>query len=138
MVYFVDTNVFLRFLLGDDIPQHQLAHRLFQKAEAGKLNLWTTDIVILEIVWTLKSFYKYPNVGIKKTVSGILALKNLQVTNSHFLLQALEDFTSKNIDFTDAYNFQLAIKEGKKILSFDDDFRKLGPVANIAAVVKSS
>lgn len=130
----MDTNVFLRFLLRDNKAQSKIAEDLFKKAEKGKIYLWTTDVVILEIVWVLKSFYNSTNKEIQKSVSEILSLKNLKVKNADLLLQAASDFATKNIDFTDCYNFQLAQKENKKILSFDEDFRKLGKVANVKTV----
>lgn len=135
--YFVDTNIFLRFLLADVRPLAKLAEKLFLAAEKNKLKLWTTDIIILEIVWTLKSFYQYSNKNIQKTVSGLLGLKNLRVRNRKLLIQALKDFEDKKVDFADAYNYQLALKFNKKIVSFDKDFDKLGKRWKIQEIISS-
>lgn len=132
--YFVDTNIFLRFLLADQKKQYRLVKKLFQKAEEGKISLWTTDVVILEIVWTLKSFYKLKPKVIQHQVSSLIALENLKVKNKDLLLQALDYFATKNVDFSDAYNFLLAKNENKKILSFDSDFDKLGKREKIEKV----
>lgn len=134
--YFVDTNIFLRFLLADHKRQHLLAKKLFKKAEEGKVSLWTTDIVILEIVWTLKSFYQLRPQEIQSHISSLIALGNLRVENKNLLLQALDHFARKNVGFTDAYNFLLAQRANKKILSFDQDFDKLGKREKIEKVVK--
>lgn len=133
--YFVDTNIFLRFLLADQKRQYSLAKKLFQKAEKGKVFLWTTDVVILEIVWTLKSFYKLKPKTIQYQVSSLIALENLKVKNKDLLLQALDYFAAKNVDFGDAYDFLLAKNENKEILSFDRDFDKLGKREKIEKIV---
>lgn len=124
--YFVDTNIILRFLLKDNKVQYLRAVKIFEKAESGKIYLWATDIVILELIWTLKSLYRYDRFTIREKVESLIALPNFDVLNKKFILQALQDFANKNIDFADAYNYQLAKKQGKKILSFDKDFKKLG------------
>lgn len=134
--YFVGTNIFLRFLLADQKKQHRLAKKLFQKAEEGKVALWTTDVVILEIVWTLRSFYKLSPQVIQHKISSLIGLENLKVKNKNLLLQALDLFVTKKVDFIDAYNFLLAKGEGKKILSFDRDFDKLGKREKIEKIAR--
>ena len=134
--YFIDTNIVLRFLLKDNKIQYPQALKIFEKAEGGKISIWTTDVVILEVVWTLKSVYKYDRFTIKEKIEGLLALPNLEVLNKKLVLQAIQDFANKNVDFADAYNYQLAKKEDKRILSFDKDFKKLGVKVDIKKIVK--
>lgn len=135
--YFVDTNVFLRFLLADEPKQFRLAKTLFEKAEEGKISLWTTEVVILEIIWTLKSFFKLTPTQIQLKVSSLLAMGGLTVPHRDFILQGLDLFVKKGVDFVDAYNFLLAQKEKKKILSFDEDFDKIGKREEIEKVCQS-
>lgn len=134
--YFIDTNIILRFFLKDNETQYPQAVKIFEKAERGKLNLWTTDLVILEVVWTLRRAYKYDRFTVKEKIENLLALPNFEVMNRKLILNALQDFANKNVDFADAYNFQLAKKAGKAILSFDKDFKKLGVKVNIKRLIK--
>lgn len=134
--YFVDTNIFLRFLLKDNEKQHNLAEMLFRKAEEGKISLWTTDIVILEIIWTLKSLYDYPKKETHVAVTNLFGINNLKVNNKKLLIQALKNYTDYNVDFADAYNYQLAQTYKHKILSFDKDFDRLGKRENIEKLIK--
>lgn len=134
--YFIDTNILLRFLLKDHKLHYPLARKIFKKAEEGKISIWITDVVILEVIWTLKSLYKYGNTTIREKIDAIISLPNIEVKNKNMLIQALHDFATQNIDFADAYNFQLAQKVGKKILSFDEDFKKLGLTGDIEKVAK--
>ena len=124
--YFIDTNIFLRFLLKDNQRQYLIARSILENAEKAKVGIWTTDVVILELVWTLRSLYKFDKEKIREKVEGIVSLEYLEAVNKNFIIQALHDFVEKNVDFIDAYNYQLAKKEGKEILSFDKDFKKLG------------
>ena len=134
--YFIDTNIILRFLLKDNKIQYPQARKIFEKGEAGKISMWTTDVVILELIWTLKSVYGYDRFIIREKVESLLALPNFEVLNKKLVLQALHDFANKNVDFADAYNYQLARKEGKRVLSFDKDFKKLGVKVDIKSVAK--
>lgn len=90
----------------------------------------------MEIIWTFKSFYKLSVEEIQYKVSSLLALENLQIKNRELLFQALDYFVEKKIDFADAYNFLLAQKENKKIISFDEDFDKLGERENLEKLIK--
>ena len=134
--YFIDTNIFLRFLLADSPRQYNLARQIFLKAEKGKISLWTSTAVILELIWTLQSFYKLDRISIQEKISSLMVLEGLKVENSDLLLSALDLFTKKNVDFIDAYNFCLARKMGKKIISFDKDFDKLGERENLSEIVQ--
>ena len=55
--YFIDANIFLRFLTRDNIEKQKKAENIFKKAISGEIILITTDLVIAEVVWTLESFY---------------------------------------------------------------------------------
>ena len=126
MNYFVDTNYFLRFLLADQKAQFKKAEQLFKKAERGEIKLWTTDVVILEIIWTLHSFYKLKSPIIVEKIRQLLVLPGVKFLNKDEILKALDLFIEKEVDFVDAYNFVL----GKKakvagFISFDKDFQKL-------------
>ena len=126
MNYFVDTNYFSRFLLADQKAQFKKAEQLFKKAEKGEIKLWTTDVVILEIIWTLHSFYKLKSPVIVEKIRQLLILPGVKFLNKDEILKALDLFIEKEVDFVDAYNFVL----GKKakvagFVSFDKDFQKL-------------
>lgn len=124
----------MRLLLADHPQQSTLAKKLFAKAEANKIFLWTTDIVFLEIIWTLTSYYQLKLKEVQNKVSSLLGLKNLKVKNKDLLLQALDLAATNKVDFADAYNFLLAQKEKQPIISFDKDFDKLGKRENIKKI----
>lgn len=102
--YFVDTNVFLRFLTNDDSVKAKRAEALFRDAVRGKITLATSLLVIAEIVWTLESFYKLEKPDIAAKVEKILNTPNLECPDSSLLFLALDLYVHANIDFVDAYN----------------------------------
>lgn len=97
----------------------------------GEINLWTTEIVIVEMVWTLKSFYKFTPQNIFEAISNLLSLKGLSLDRKNLILDALKIYSQKSIDFVDIYNYLVCQEEGKPILSFDEDFDKLGQRENL-------
>jgi len=101
--YFVDTNIFLRYLTNDIPEQAKLLENLIRQALDGEIQLVVNSMVFAEIVWTLQSFYKYPKEDIDKIVSGLIASRAFEIDEREILLQALDDFNSFNIDFIDAY-----------------------------------
>lgn len=101
--YFVDTNLFLRYLTNDLPDRAVLLERLIKRAVDGEIRLVTNSMVFAEIVWTLQSFYKYPKYKIDEIVSSIVASTAFEIDERDILLQALEYFHTLNIDFIDAY-----------------------------------
>ncbi len=100
---FVDTNLFLRYVVNDLPKQADKVDRLLQKAEKGKVGLVTGPPVFFELAWTLKSFYKKSREYIYECLMSILGIQGLEVLDSEIIEQALEIYRSTNTDFADAY-----------------------------------
>lgn len=129
---FVDTNIFLRFLLADNPKQSPRCKRLFEKAKKGKVKLITSGMVIAEIAWVLISFYKESRQDVAKKLRQIILFKGLVIPDRKVLLLAIQQFEAQNVDFIDAYNYSLVInKKIKKIYSYDRDFDKLNKTKRI-------
>jgi uncharacterized protein len=102
--FFVDPNLFLRFLTRDVPEQAEAAYRLFQRAEQGELSLVTTSMVVAEIIWTLQSFYNEPRESIREMVLSFLVIPGLEVEGKDLIVRALCWYVEKKVDFIDAYN----------------------------------
>lgn len=123
---FVDTNIFLRFLLADHPRQSPAARRLFAKAAKGRIKLITLPIVMAEIVWVLASFFKESRIEITRKIRIILLFKNLEIPDRQALLEGIQLYETLNIDFIDAYIAGwLKAKKKVEICSFDQDFAKV-------------
>ena len=123
---FVDTNIFLRFLVNDDPTKADACEMLFKKAAAGKVSLFTTDMVIAEIVWVLESYYELSKDDVRDKVEKILNTKNLECPNKSLILNALVTYAEKNVDYIDAYNGFILKNAGiVDVYSYDKHFERL-------------
>jgi len=117
---FVDTNVFLRFLTGDDPTKAARAEKLFRDAVHGKLRLTTSVLVIAEIVWTLESFYRLEKTDIADKVQKILNTPGLECAETSVILHALEFYAGANVDFIDAFHvFWLRQRSQTRVATYD-------------------
>jgi predicted nucleic acid-binding protein len=123
---FVDTNIFLRFLVNDDPEKADACEALFREAISGKKDLMTSEMVIAEIIWVLESYYELEKSAIRELVEKILNTKNLTCPNSGIIISALAFYVEKNIDFIDAYNaFVMKRDQIGAIYSFDKHFDRV-------------
>ena len=102
-VCFVDTNVFVRYLTGDDEKKAAAFESLLVQASSGKIRLVTSEIVIAELVWVLESFYKLKPSDIAELIRAILNTEGLRIKGSDLIEKTLEVYESQNIDFIDAH-----------------------------------
>jgi predicted nucleic acid-binding protein len=129
---FIDTNIFLRYLTGDDPRKFERCRELFKRALEKKILLLTSDMVIAEIIWTLHSFYKVPKEEIIEKVTIIINTPNLKIPNKKLIFEVLALFGQKNIDYIDAYNAVFLKNNGcSEIYSYDRDFDRLEDIKRI-------
>jgi predicted nucleic acid-binding protein len=57
-LHLIDTNVILRFLIGDDPPKAARAAALMERLEHGAEEVLLPEEVLTETVWTLESLYE--------------------------------------------------------------------------------
>lgn len=100
---FMDTNLFIRYLVNDDPGKADRVEKLLEQAKSGKIRLVTADLVIAEVIWVLESAYGLKNVEITPMVKGILATPGIEVTNAELVGRSLDYYESLNIDFIDGY-----------------------------------
>jgi len=124
-ILFVDTNIFLRFLLGDIPPQTERAKGYFENAKKGRVNLAVCQIVIFEIAFALEKLYSFSKEDIINSIKTIVTMPYLKVEDKVVFLETLNLYGRKNIDFVDAFLFCKAKNQGGEVLSFGRDFRKL-------------
>jgi uncharacterized protein len=123
---FVDTNIFLRFLVNDIPQQADACEAIFRKAVAGEEALYTTDMVIAEIVWVLESYYDLSRSEVRTKVEKILNTQNLTCDSKETIICALVLYDEKRIDYIDAYNACIIKMKGiGEIYSYDKHYDRL-------------
>ena len=128
----MDTNVFLRFLLNDDPEKADACEMLFRKAINGEEALFTTEMVIAEIVWVLESYYELSRSDIREKVEKILNTQNLDCPNREIIINSLAAYEVKNIDYIDAYNASILKTKGiDEVYSYDRHYDRITRIKRI-------
>lgn len=128
MNYFVDSNIFLRAVVEEDEKSFLECISLLRNLEIGKLSAVTSNVVLAEIVWTLKSFYKLERATITKSVKNICSLKGLKILDRFQTDKAINIYSKRSIKFIDCLIASIPEVDDKKwiVVSYDKDFDKLG------------
>jgi predicted nucleic-acid-binding protein len=97
----IDTNVLLRYLVGDDKSQTRLATELISKYFGQKGSIFINNIVVCELIWVLESGYKYPKAEIVNALNFLLRTEEFAFENLQILNQALDHYSKYKCDFSD-------------------------------------
>ncbi len=120
---FLDTNIILRYLTWDEPKKARRCEDLFKRATDGKEVLYTTTLVIAELIWTLEKAYKLPRSEIVSYVQRIFNTPNILLDEKDILLMAIGLYELKKIDFIDAYNaISMGAKNIDTLYSYDAHF----------------
>lgn len=120
-----DANVLLRFLTGEPRDLADKAGRLMARAEQGEIVLVLSPLVIAEVIWVLKSFYRHSLEEIAGVLVPLMSADGVEVEERETLIQAVELAKDKNVDFVDAVLALQAARHGEPVCSFDGDFKRL-------------
>lgn len=132
--YAIDTNIVLRFLLQDDRLLSEKANAIFVAIDDGTLNAHLDPVVLGEIVWVLKSFYKLPPETVCDLVLPIVSHGHINIPDKNRYANALQLY-QRTRDFGDACACALALEacEGN-LLSFDRRIRNVPGIIREEAV----
>lgn len=122
---FIETSVFMRFLTADDPQKFRDCVALFEKVEEGEIRRpYTSNIVILEILFLLTKLYKFPKTKVLSDIGKILNLRNLTLIEKTDTKMALNLFGKFNIKYADCLIVS-QIPQSATLLTYDEDFKKL-------------
>jgi predicted nucleic acid-binding protein len=127
-VWFVDTNVFLRFLTRDEHGQHQKAVSFFEAACREECRLVTGPPVLFELAWTLRAAYKTPKARVLEILSAVFAMAGITLMDAPLVAEALTLASATGSEFADAYVAASSREAGcSGVATFNrKDFTRLG------------
>ncbi len=131
---YVDTDIIIRLITGDDPKKQEASAKLFQKVENGELILTTPDTAIADAVYVLSSprLYHLPRTEIRDVLVSLLRYTDFKVENKQAVTSALDLYASTNLDFGDCLLATLTSQtEAKEIYSYDHDFDKIKGIVRI-------
>ncbi len=116
----IDTNILVRFLVGDDELQAKKVYAIFKKAEANKYELFVPLLVILELVWVLESVYKIERKEIIDSISDLLLMPILKFEQQSALQQFIYAAPKNSYDLSDLIIAHSAKEQGcETVMTFD-------------------
>lgn len=127
---FVDTDVIIRFLTGDDPKKQAKGARLFQQIEEGSIVVAAPDTVIADAVFVLSSprLYNLPRQQVADLLVPMVRLPGFHVLNRRAVLAALAlyGYGKTKLDFGDALIVAVMQQSASQVVySFDMDFDKI-------------
>ena len=127
-VYLIDTNVILRYLLGDHKSFSPKAKAFMELISQGTKKAEIPSVVIVECVYVMEKFYKIPRNEIVDTLTKILNFSGIVNPDKSEILEALFKYANTNTDIVDCMLAAQSSPE-KVIISFDKDFDKLKAIS---------
>lgn len=132
MVAFLDTNVLIYYLAGEDERTAKRCLALLQRAERREVELATSELVLAEVVWVLQSKSKLSRDEIKGRLLPIVELAGLRIPNKQLWRSVFDLYCERRIDFIDAYNAIWMARSGiHQVYSYDKDFDKLQDIERL-------
>ncbi|MGJ0300994.1 PIN domain-containing protein [Aliarcobacter cryaerophilus] len=124
MVYLLDTNIIIRFLVGDHEEHLEKSTEYFEQIELGSMEVEILSGVLMEAFFVLTKFYKLPKIEVISDLKTILSFEGVVNKDKVILFETLSIIENKNIDFVDALICAKCKFQNYEKLSFDKDLSK--------------
>ena len=128
---YVDTDVIIRLVTGDDPAKQAQAAELFQDVEDGKLTVRAPVTVIADAVFVLcsKRLYNVPRPQAAAALTRLVRIPGFRVDRRRTMIAALNLFGSTRLDFGDCMLIASMRESGSTVLySYDTDFDRFAPI----------
>ena len=125
MKKYIDTNVFLRSIDGDETTVKFITNVL-----EGEEKYWVQNVVLSELVWILGTSYKYSRKKIVDIVGSLIKANNLVWTGNCDLMLAVDWFEKGLAKYNDCLIVS-AMDKGDKIVSYEREFNRFDEIKRI-------
>jgi predicted nucleic-acid-binding protein len=118
----LDTNILLRWLLGDDKELSSKAEKIVQEAKSSSLLI--TDIIVAEVVYVLRSTGR----DRQQTSEALLLIGRTEAfryENDELLAEIIKLISTTKLDFADCYLLARSHREKLELETFDGLLNKL-------------
>ncbi len=117
----VDTNIILRWLLGDNLALSPRAEKIVK--EADRSSLLVTDVIVAEIVYVLRSTGRDRS-QTSEALQLIGRTEAFKFENEEIVTKITDLLTTTTLDFADCYLLAKAHKEKIGLETFDKSLGK--------------
>lgn len=119
MVYWIDTNVVLRYLLRDNEKQFVAGRNLFLEHEKGISQVECLSQVIVEVVHVLLSFYRISRQEVSVLVGGFVKSAPIEIEDRNGLNWIINRYGETKLGFVDLLLIEKAKSGLGEVFSFD-------------------
>jgi predicted nucleic-acid-binding protein len=120
----VDTNVLLRWLIGDDAARKTAADQFFEGLTARDPG-FVHSVTMAELCWVLRTAYGLPKARVLDVLEGLLSTEELEFDDGEGMWQALFHARA-GADYPDALIAETARRFGcSEVVTFDRDAARL-------------
>ena len=99
--YLIDTNVILRYLLGDHPDLSPKATAFMSAVSQGTKRALILEVVVVECIYVLDKYYGIPRREIAEKLSGIMKFAGIFNPDRSEILEALLTYATSTIDIVD-------------------------------------
>lgn len=134
MSEFVGSNIFVRFLTGDDPQKYARCVALFQRTQRSEVQLVASESVIAEVTYVLssRSLYRIPRETVAVALRTLLADPAFRLDHNETVLDALSLWQDSNLDFADCISAgHVRRLELDGVYSYDRDFDRIPSVRRL-------
>jgi predicted nucleic acid-binding protein len=122
----LDTNVAVRFLLGETTAQGRAAAAVFAKCDRREVILVLEPLVLAETIFVLTSFYQKPRQSVADTLAALIQSPGIECAGRTLALRALKTFKDHpKIHWVDCFLGALSAEAQLQVVSIDTDFDRL-------------
>ena len=124
MTLLIDTNVIVRYLIGDHAEHLAIATTLFTQVERGEVEVIILVSVVMGAFFVLTKFYQLPKAEVIDDLKNIFAFAGVINVDKFQIIETLNLVLYKNIDFVDAWLCVKSKLYELELFSFDERLNK--------------
>ena len=124
-MYLCDTNVIVRYLLGETTDQARIAMDLLDQTPSGQVKVMVLEAVFVETIFVLSKVYKVPRLELSQTMSNFLQYRGIINEAKSIWLRALEIYAMSNLHIVDCLLVTKAKQSEIQLVTFDKQLAKM-------------
>lgn len=121
---FLDTNLWIRYILLDNKEQFGLVKTILDLNENGAVRLYSSSIIFLEINFVLKKVYRFKFEEILEVMYSMRITRGITIIEDTEIDLAIRYYKTYKIKFSDCL-IASQLKKNIILLSFDEELRRI-------------
>ena len=125
MNVFLDTNIWLRYFIGDEKDHLEVVQEIFKNNDEGKLRIATSTFVLSEFIYTERSFYKISKVSVVEDLEAIQMVRGIWIIEHTDFPSSFQLFKKSQANKWSDCVIVSQVPEDYIFCSFDEGLEKL-------------